>query len=59
MHWIALPLPPPHEAALAWWALRWTPRVALADGDALLLGTLTGELLDGSAPAVTLALLLE
>ena len=39
MHWIALPLPswegePPADlGALGWWALRFTPRVALVDGD--------------------------
>ena len=52
MHWIALPLPPPHEAALAWWALRWTPRVALADGDALLLEVSACERLWGGRAAL-------
>ena len=48
MHWIALPLPwcdeasaPPAgavpTAAAGWWALRFTPRVALVDGDTVLL----------------------
>ena len=43
MHWIALPLPWCDEpaaipgaamqaAAAGWWALRFTPRVALVDG---------------------------
>lgn len=58
MHWIALPLPwsaessAPHggsvqAAAAGWWALRFTPRVALVDGDAVLLEVSTTERLWG------------
>ncbi len=58
MHWIALPLPWSAEssapamsaaqtAAAGWWALRFTPRVALVDGDAVLLEVSTTERLWG------------
>ena len=58
MHWIALPLPwcdeasaPPagvvHTAAAGWWALRFTPRVALVDAEAVLLEVSTTERLWG------------
>jgi len=53
MHWIALPLPPPHEEAMAWWALRFTPRVALADdGEAVLLEVAACERLWGGRAAL-------
>lgn len=53
MHWIALPLPPPHEEAMAWWALRFTPRVALADGgEAVLLEVAACERLWGGREAL-------
>ena len=58
MHWIALPLPWSAEAsaqhgaavqaaAAGWWALRFTPRVALVDGEAVLLEVSTTERLWG------------
>ncbi|RZJ60763.1 MAG: DNA polymerase Y family protein [Acidovorax sp.] len=56
MHWIALPLPRwqadvpaglADATAVGWWALRFTPRVALVDGDALLLEVSTTERLWG------------
>lgn len=58
MHWIALSLPwcdeasaPPagvvHTAAAGWWALRFTPRVALVDAEAVLLEVSTTERLWG------------
>ena len=58
MHWIALPLPswegePPADlGALGWWALRFTPRVALVDGEALLLEVSTTERLWGGRDAL-------
>ncbi|SEA41673.1 Y-family DNA polymerase [Acidovorax soli] len=63
MHWIALPLPwcdepaaPPgaavQAAAAGWWALRFTPRVALVDGDAVLLEVSTTERLWGGRDAL-------
>lgn len=58
MHWIALPLPWCDEAsapsrgaaqaaAAGWWALRFTPRVVLVDGEAALLEVSTTERLWG------------
>ena len=58
MHWIALPLPWCDEAsapsagaaqaaAAGWWALRFTPRVVLVDGEAVLLEVSTTERLWG------------
>ena len=59
MHWIALPLPWCDEpaaipgaamqaAAAGWWALRFTPRVALVDGEAVVLEvSTTGRLWGG------------
>ena len=61
MHWIALPLPGDtgaapahlrafslaHTEAAGWWALRFTPRVALLDGEAVLLEVSTTERLWG------------
>jgi len=56
MHWIALPLPRweadvptalADAGAVGWWALRFTPRVTLVDGDALLLEVSTTERLWG------------
>ena len=58
MHWIALPLPWCDEvlapsagaaqaAAAGWWALRFTPRVALVDDEAVLLEVSTTERLWG------------
>lgn len=65
MHWIALPLPfgagdvkADAPAALAnadaagWWALRFTPRVALADGEAVLLEVSSTERLWGGRDAL-------
>ncbi|MFN3436796.1 MAG: DNA polymerase Y family protein [Acidovorax sp.] len=64
MHWIALPLPWCDEAASApsagavptavagWWALRFTPRVALVDGEAVLLEVSTTERLWGGREAL-------
>lgn len=58
MHWIALPLPPwdgespADPAVLGWWALRFTPRVALVDGEALLLEVSTTERLWGGRDAL-------
>ncbi|RQO81547.1 DNA polymerase Y family protein [Acidovorax sp. FJL06] len=64
MHWIALPLPrweadapaaPPALAdagAAGWWALRFTPRVALVDGEAVLLEVSTTERLWGGREAL-------
>ena len=58
MHWIALPLPswegepPADPGALGWWALRFTPRVALVDGEALLLEVSTTERLWGGRDAL-------
>ena len=63
MHWIALPLPQwgnedPARALLtepdaaAWWALRFTPRVALVDGEAVLLEVSTTERLWGGRDAL-------
>ena len=54
MHWIALPLPgydepltPPavglQTATRGWWALRFTPRVALVDDSTVLLEVSTTE----------------
>lgn len=56
MHWIALPLPQwaaeepaalANPSAVGWWALRFTPRVALVDNEALLLEVSTTERLWG------------
>ncbi|MBD9391154.1 DNA polymerase Y family protein [Acidovorax sp. ACV01] len=58
MHWIALPWPwcdesslPPgasvQAAAAGWWALRFTPRVALVDAEAVLLEVSSTERLWG------------
>ncbi|CAN7315021.1 Y-family DNA polymerase [Acidovorax sp. LjRoot117] len=61
MHWIALPLPRweadapatlADATAVGWWALRFTPRVALVDGDALLLEVSTTERLWGGRDAL-------
>ena len=63
MHWIALPLPWCDEpaaipgaamqaAAAGWWALRFTPRVALVDGDTVLLEVSTTERLWGGRDAL-------
>ena len=63
MHWIALPLPwcdepaapqgaAVHTAAAGWWALRFTPRVALMDGEAVLLEVSTSERLWGGRDAL-------
>ena len=63
MHWIALPLPWCDEpaaipgaamqaAAAGWWALRFTPRVALVDGEAVLLEVSTTERLWGGRDAL-------
>ena len=63
MHWIALPLPwcdepaatpgaAEHAAAAGWWALRFTPRVALVDGEAVLLEVSTTERLWGGRDAL-------
>ena len=61
MHWIALPLPcwdaevPASLAdggAAGWWALRFTPRVALVDAEAVLLEVSTTERLWGGRDAV-------
>ena len=66
MHWIALPLPWSDEAsalpagavqaaaasAVGWWALRFTPRVALVDGEAVLLEVSTTERLWGGRDAL-------
>ena len=63
MHWIALPLPwcdepaatpgaAEHAAAAGWWALRFTPRVALVDGDTVLLEVSTTERLWGGRDAL-------
>ncbi|MFN4118812.1 DNA polymerase Y family protein [Acidovorax sp.] len=64
MHWIALPLPCLDEPAPApdsgeaqagaayWWALRFTPRVALVDGEALLLEVSSTERLWGGREAL-------
>ena len=63
MHWIALPLPWCDEpaaipgaamqaAAAGWWALRFTPRVALVDGDTVLLEVSTTERLWGGRAAL-------
>ena len=61
MHWIALPLPGPDDTAALdaaglqaanWWALQFTPRVALVDGEALLLEVSTTERLWGGRQAV-------
>ncbi len=65
MHWIALPLPqwgsegpagallPGAEAdAAGWWALRFTPRVTLVDGEAVLLEVSTTERLWGGRDAL-------
>lgn len=68
MHWIALPLPwcdepaaPPgaavQTAAAGWWALRFTPRVALVDGEAVLLEVSTTERLWGGRDALLAQLL--
>jgi protein ImuB len=63
MHWIALPWPWCDEpsgpvggtvkaAAAGWWALRFTPRVALVDGEAVLLEVSTTERLWGGRDAL-------
>lgn len=64
MHWIALPLPWPDEATpppdgggvqaatAYWWALRFTPRVALVDAEALLLEVASTERLWGGREAL-------
>lgn len=63
MHWIALPLPWCDEpvaspgaavqaAAAGWWALRFTPRVTLVDGEAVLLEVSTTERLWGGRDAL-------
>lgn len=62
MHWIALPLPPcagddgaalmPHAEAAGWWALRFTPRVVLVDGEAVLMEVSTTERLWGGRDAL-------
>lgn len=65
MHWIALPLPHwgnegaegPSLAgadadAAGWWALRFTPRVALVDGEAVLLEVSSTERLWGGRDAL-------
>ncbi len=68
MHWIALPLPwsdesaaPPGAAvpaaASGWWALRFTPRVALVDGEAVLLEVSTTERLWGGRDALRVQVL--
>lgn len=68
MHWIALPLPWFAEApaaasagsapeAAGWWALRFTPRVALVDGEALVLEVSTTERLWGGRDALRAQLL--
>ena len=70
MHWIALPLPwcdeasaPPagavHTAAAGWWALRFTPRVALVDAEAVLLEVSTTERLWGGREVLLAQVLLE
>lgn len=65
MHWIALPLPqwgsegPAGAGALlaladaaGWWALRFTPRVVLVDGEAVLMEVSTTERLWGGRDAL-------
>ena len=63
MHWIALPWPWCDEtsasstgavqaAVAGWWALRFTPRVALVDGEAVLLEVSTTERLWGGREGV-------
>lgn len=63
MHWIALPLPRwgsegsagavlAEADAAGWWALRFTPRVALVDGEAVLLEVSTTERLWGGRDAL-------
>lgn len=63
MHWIALPLPWCDEPAASsdaamhcawpgWWALRFTPRVALVEGEAVLLEVSTTERLWGGRDAL-------
>ncbi len=63
MYWIALPLPwcgdasaqpagAVHAAAAGWWALRFTPRVALRDAEAVLLEVSTTERLWGGREAL-------
>ena len=63
MHWIALPWPWCDEpsgpvggtvkaAAAGWWALRFTPRVALVDDEAVLLEVSTTERLWGGRDAL-------
>ena len=61
MHWIALPLPPGNSEAGAmlaeagaagWWALRFTPRVVLVDGEAVLMEVSTTERLWGGRDAL-------
>ncbi|VTU26989.1 hypothetical protein H6CHR_02706 [Variovorax sp. PBL-H6] len=62
MHWIALRWPPeiaaakevplPSPEALGWWALQFTPRVAWADGEALLLEVSACERLWGGRLAL-------
>ena len=60
MRWIALPWPRPDEgpapgaeaAAAGWWALRFTPRVALVDGEAVLLEVASTERLWGGRDAL-------
>ena len=62
MHWIALPLPstedgapavqPGMAGAVGWWALRFTPRVALVEGEAVLLEVSSTERLWGGRDAL-------
>lgn len=57
MQWLALPLPwrdepgAPAPAAAGWWALQFTPRVAVVEGDVLLLELSTTERLWGGRAA--------
>src|SRR5690606_17954727 len=57
MQWLALPSPwrdepgAPATAAAGWWALQFTPRVAVVDGEVLLLELSTTERLWGGRAA--------